>query len=107
MPRHSDVGRVRELRERLLEAALADVAPRAHDVGPDVDLHGVCSSALRCGIPTAVGWPLPCICFRGGSMRAIAEFVLRHRRLVGVTWLLVVIAGVALTQKTNDRLVID
>src|SRR3954447_19701269 len=40
-------------------------------------------------------------------MRRIAEFVLRHRRLVGVTWLLIVIAGVMLTQKTNDRLVID
>jgi RND superfamily putative drug exporter len=40
-------------------------------------------------------------------MRRIAEFVLRHRRLVGVAWLLVVVAGVALTQRTNDRLVID
>src|SRR3954470_17154467 len=40
-------------------------------------------------------------------MRRIAEFVLRHRRLVGLTWLIVVIAGVALVQKTNDRLVID
>ena len=40
-------------------------------------------------------------------MRRIAEFVLRHRKLVGLSWLLVVIAGVALTQKTNDRLVID
>src|SRR4051794_24441307 len=40
-------------------------------------------------------------------MRRIAEFVLRHRRLVCVTWLLIVIAGVALTQRTNDRLVID
>src|SRR6476469_3032883 len=40
-------------------------------------------------------------------MRLIAEFVLRHRRLVGLTWLIIVIAGVALTQRTNDRLVID
>src|SRR4051794_1446981 len=40
-------------------------------------------------------------------MRRIAEFVLRHRRLVGLTWLVVVIAGIALVQKTNDRLVID
>src|SRR3954462_555079 len=40
-------------------------------------------------------------------MRRIAEFVLRHRRLVGLTWFVVVIAGVALTQRTNDRLVID
>ena len=38
---------------------------------------------------------------------ASPEFVLRHRRLVGLTWLVVVIAGVALVQKTNDRLVID
>src|SRR3954468_22930848 len=40
-------------------------------------------------------------------MRRIAEFVLRHRRLVGLTWLIIVIAGVALVQKTNKRLVID
>src|SRR3954462_13371799 len=40
-------------------------------------------------------------------MRRIAECVLRHRRLVELTWLVVVIAGVALTQRTNDRLVID
>src|SRR3954462_13007939 len=40
-------------------------------------------------------------------MRRISEFVLRHRRLVGLTWFVVVIAGVALTQRTNDRLVID
>src|SRR3954462_4379140 len=40
-------------------------------------------------------------------MPRIAELVLRHRRLVGLTWLVIVIAGVALVQKTNDRLVID
>ena len=40
-------------------------------------------------------------------MRRIAEFVLRHRRLVGVAWLIVFIVGVLLTQRTNDRLVID
>src|SRR3954466_1064189 len=40
-------------------------------------------------------------------MRRIAEFVLRHRRLVGLTWLVIVIAGVALVQKTNNRLVVD
>jgi RND superfamily putative drug exporter len=40
-------------------------------------------------------------------MGSIAEFVLRHRRWVMVGWLLVVIAGVALTNKTNSRLVID
>src|SRR5437764_4504647 len=40
-------------------------------------------------------------------MRRIAEFVLRHRRLVALGWLVIVIAGVALVQKTNDRLVID
>jgi RND superfamily putative drug exporter len=40
-------------------------------------------------------------------MRRIAEFVLRHRRLVCLSWLVVVIAGVALVQKTNNRLVID
>jgi RND superfamily putative drug exporter len=37
----------------------------------------------------------------------IAEFVLRHRKQVLVGWLLIVVAGIALTQKTNDRLVID
>jgi RND superfamily putative drug exporter len=40
-------------------------------------------------------------------MRRIAEFVLRHRRLVGVAWVIVFIAGALLTQRTNDRLVID
>src|SRR5436190_1588892 len=40
-------------------------------------------------------------------MRRIAEFVLHHRRWVMISWLLVFIAGVMLTQKTNDRLVID
>jgi putative drug exporter of the RND superfamily len=40
-------------------------------------------------------------------MRRIAEFVLRHRRLIGVGWLLIIIAGVLLTQRTNDRLVVD
>jgi putative drug exporter of the RND superfamily len=37
----------------------------------------------------------------------IAEFVLRHRRWVLISWLVVVIAGIALTNKTNSRLVID
>ena len=40
-------------------------------------------------------------------MRRIAEFVLRHRRLVGVFWGIVLVAGVLLTQRTNDRLVVD
>src|ERR1700674_542130 len=40
-------------------------------------------------------------------MRRIAEFVLRHRKLVLISWLLIVIAGVALTSQTNKRLVID
>src|SRR3954453_12075864 len=40
-------------------------------------------------------------------MRRIAEFVLRHRRLVGLTWVVIGVVGVMLTQKTNDRLVID
>jgi hypothetical protein len=30
---------VREPRERGLEAALADVAPGADDIGPDLDVH--------------------------------------------------------------------
>ena len=40
-------------------------------------------------------------------MRRIAEFVLHHRRLIGVGWLLVFIAGILLVGRTNDRLVID
>jgi RND superfamily putative drug exporter len=40
-------------------------------------------------------------------MRRIAEFVLHHRRWVAIGWLLVVVVGVMVTGKTNDRLVID
>ncbi|MDQ1695290.1 MAG: putative drug exporter of the superfamily, partial [Frankiaceae bacterium] len=40
-------------------------------------------------------------------MHRIAEFVLRHRRWVLVAWGLVFVAGILLTQRTNDRLVID
>jgi putative drug exporter of the RND superfamily len=40
-------------------------------------------------------------------MRRIAEFVLRHRRLVGLAWVIVIIVGIALTQKVNNRLVVD
>src|SRR3954470_3332613 len=40
-------------------------------------------------------------------MGLIAEFVLRHRRWVLVGWLLIVVAGVMLVSKTNERLVID
>jgi RND superfamily putative drug exporter len=40
-------------------------------------------------------------------MGRIAEFVLRHRRWVLIAWLVLFIAGVAVTQKTTNRLVID
>jgi RND superfamily putative drug exporter len=40
-------------------------------------------------------------------MRRIAELVLHHRRLVGLFWVIVFIAGILLTQRTNDRLVVD
>ena len=40
-------------------------------------------------------------------MRRLAEAVLHHRKRVVVAWLLIVIAGVALTQQTTKRLVID
>jgi putative drug exporter of the RND superfamily len=40
-------------------------------------------------------------------MRRIAEFVLHHRRLIAIAWLLVVVVGIMVTGKTNDRLVID
>src|SRR5436309_6510865 len=43
----------------------------------------------------------------GMLMRRIAEFVLRHRRLIGIGWVVVVIAGIALTQRTTNRLVVD
>ena len=38
-PGQLDLVTVRELLERMLEASLADVAPGAHDVGPDLDGH--------------------------------------------------------------------
>ncbi|MCA1719844.1 MAG: MMPL family transporter, partial [Actinobacteria bacterium] len=40
-------------------------------------------------------------------MTGLARFVLRHRALVAVFWLLVVIAGVATSAKTVDRLTVD
>src|SRR3954451_10794732 len=40
-------------------------------------------------------------------MRRIGEFVLHHRRWVLGAWLLIVVAGVLLVGRTNDRLVID
>jgi putative drug exporter of the RND superfamily len=40
-------------------------------------------------------------------MRLIAEFVLRHRRWIVVSWLLVIVAGGMLTSKVNERLSID
>jgi hypothetical protein len=40
-PHDFDLVAVFELRQRALELALADVAPRAHDVGPDLGLHNV------------------------------------------------------------------
>jgi RND superfamily putative drug exporter len=40
-------------------------------------------------------------------VQRIAELVLRHRRFVLIGWLLIVIAGIALTQRTTHRLVVD
>ena len=40
-------------------------------------------------------------------MRRIAEFVLRHRRWVVASWLLIIVIGVMLTSKVNERLSID
>ncbi len=40
-------------------------------------------------------------------MRGLAEFVLRHRRLVLAFWGLVLVAGIALAGKTTGRLTID
>ena len=38
---------VLEALERRLEAPLAEVAPRAHDVGPDIDEHGIQGTRSR------------------------------------------------------------
>lgn len=40
-------------------------------------------------------------------MRRWAEFVLHHRRLVMLFWLLVIVAGAGLSSTVNDRLTID
>jgi RND superfamily putative drug exporter len=40
-------------------------------------------------------------------MQIIAEFVLRHRRLIFLSWLVVIAAGVFMAGKTTDRMTID
>ena len=40
-------------------------------------------------------------------MRRWGEHVLRHRRLVMLAWLIVAVAGIAVTGKVNDRLTVD
>jgi putative drug exporter of the RND superfamily len=40
-------------------------------------------------------------------MRRWGELVLRHRRIVMVAWLVVAVAGIAVTGKVNDRLTVD
>jgi RND superfamily putative drug exporter len=40
-------------------------------------------------------------------MRRLAELVLRHRKRVVVAWLLIVVAGIALTGQTTKRLKVD
>ncbi len=40
-------------------------------------------------------------------MRGLAEFVLRHRKLVMVFWGLILIAGIALAGRTTSRLTVD
>ena len=47
--RHADILRSREAPERRLEPPLADVAPRADDVGPDVDVHPAARYGARWG----------------------------------------------------------
>src|SRR5439155_26183079 len=59
-PRHADVVAVRERRQGTLEPALADVAPGAGDVRPDLDVHGAflsrCpSNYFRVAAPTTPG----------------------------------------------------
>ena len=43
----------------------------------------------------------------GTGMRGLAEFVLRHRKLVMMFWGLVLIAGIALAGRTTSRLTVD
>ncbi len=40
-------------------------------------------------------------------MARLAHFVLRHRKLVGIAWLVLFIAGASLAGKTTERLVLD
>jgi putative drug exporter of the RND superfamily len=40
-------------------------------------------------------------------MRRWGELVLRHRRIVMLVWLVVAVAGIAVTGKVNDRLTVD
>src|SRR4051794_27143954 len=47
-----------EPRERLLEPPFSDVAPRADDVGPDIDTHpvSIAGTAADPGVPSKLGW---------------------------------------------------
>jgi hypothetical protein len=64
-PGDLDLAGVLELAERVLKPALADVAPGAHDVGPDLDLH---SSA-----PVVAACPGASCCRRGTSQKPSAQ----------------------------------
>src|SRR3954454_2631012 len=54
LPLDLHVVRVLELAERAFEVAFADVAPRAHDVGPDLDVHLAMLSHPRASFPHEV-----------------------------------------------------
>lgn len=55
VPHHVDVVGVLEAGKRGLEAPLADIAPRAHHIGPDIDTHMRINHRRTGIVPTGVG----------------------------------------------------
>src|SRR5690242_9322528 len=71
-----DLVAVREMLQRLLEIPLAEVAPRAHDVRPDLDLHGRVNAPRPRSVPSRgrMGGMLDHVSIQCADLAASAAF---------------------------------